>query len=84
MSAAFISMYDFDAWGISHEFMIIFMKNGRSSGSKTAGKLERLICKTLHNIQNHFHSAVIAFSALERKHDKIVGKIKQDREETNI
>ena len=29
----------------------------------------------LHNIQNSFHSAVNSFTALERKHDEIVGTI---------
>ena len=84
MSAAFIGMYEFDAWDISHEFMIAYMKDGRSSGIKDAMKIEKEFCETLYNIQNSFHSAVNAFTALERKHDEIVGKIKPGRDEIKL
>ena len=33
-------------------------------------KAKREICETLHYIKNSFHSAVNAFTALERKHDE--------------
>ena len=75
MSAAFSGMYNFVAWNISHDFMIAFMKESRSSFNKNAEMIQRKICETLVNIQNSFHSAVNAFSALERKHEKIVGII---------
>ena len=67
-------MYDFDAWDISYEFMIAFMKYGRSGGNKKAQVLEREICETLLNIQNSFHSAVNALTTLEKKHDENSGK----------
>ena len=79
MSAAFD-----DAWCISHEFMMAFMKHRGSSVIKEANMIEREKCETLCNIQNSFHSAVNAFMELERKHDEIVGKIKLGREETKL
>ena len=42
------------------------------------------MCKSLGNIQNRFHSAVNAFTALERKHDEIVGIIKLVGEERRL
>ena len=75
MSAAFDGVYDFTSCDISHEFMIAFMKRSRSSSNIKELVIEREICETLVNIQNSFHSAVNAFSALERKHEKIVGII---------
>ena len=39
MSTVFIGVYVFDAWDISHEFMIAFMKFGGSSGNMNARKI---------------------------------------------
>ena len=69
MSAAFDGVYDF------HSFMVAFMKHGTSTSNKNAQLLERENCEMLQNIQNNFHSAVNTFTALERKHDEILGKI---------
>ena len=41
-----------------------------------SSETEREICNTLYYIQKSFHSAVNAFTALGRKHDEIVDKIK--------
>ena len=84
MSAAFDHVYDFDSWDISHEFMVAFMKYGRSDGNKKAQVLEREICETLLNIQNSFHRAVSTFTVLVRKHDEIVRKLKPGMEETKV
>ena len=46
--------------------------------------IEREICEILCNIQNSFYSAVNAFTAFERKHDEIVGKIKPGMEDTKL
>ena len=46
--------------------------------------MQQEVCKTLHNIQNSFHSSVNSFIALERKHDEIVGKMKPGRDETKL
>ena len=73
---AFISMYDFDAWDISHEFIIASKKDGRSSGIKEAMNNERENYEKLGSTQSSFHSAVNAVTAFERKHDEIVGIIK--------
>ena len=45
---------------------------------------KREICETLVNIHNNFPSAVNAFTALERKQDEIVGKIKPRMEKTKL
>ena len=82
MLAAFDGVYNIDLWDISHEFMVAFMKYGRSNSNKKAQVLEREICETLLNIQNSFHSTVNAFTALERKHDEILGKLKPGMEKT--
>ena len=58
-----------------------FMKDKRSSGIKMASKQEREICYMLHITQNSFHPAVNAFTALDGKHDDIVGKIYPGGEE---
>ena len=42
---------------------------------------QRKFCEMLGNIENSFHFAVNAFTALERKHDEIVGTIKPGGEE---
>ena len=84
MSAAFDGVYDFHSWDISHEFMVAFMKHGKSTSNKNAQLLEREICETLWNIQNNFHSAVNAFIALERKHDEILGKINSGMDESKV
>ena len=84
MSTAFNGLYDFDAWDTSIEFMIAFIKARRTSGNKIATTLERENFELFCNIQNSFHSAVNAFTVLERKHDEIVGKIKPGREETKV
>ena len=84
MSAAFDGVYDFHSWDISHEFMVAFMKHGKSTSNKNAQLLEREICETLCNIQNNFHSAVNAFIALERKHDEILGKINSGMDESKV
>ena len=57
------------------------MKESRSSANKIASTLEREICEILGNIQNSFYSAVNIFTALERKHNEIVGTIKPGQEE---
>ena len=67
-------MYDFDAWDISHEFMIV--KDKRSINNIKTMEIESKICETLGNIWSSFHSAVNAFTALERKYYEIVGRIK--------
>ena len=82
LSASFVGLYDFDAWNISHEFMMAFMKVSESSFIKKKIR-EREICEFLSISHNSFHSAVNVFTALEKKHDKIVGKIKLVREERN-
>ena len=61
-----------------------FMKYRSSSGVEKSNKIERDICENLCNIQNTFHSAVSAFIALERMHNKIVGKIKPGRDKTKL
>ena len=78
MSAAFDGVYNFDAWDISHVFMMAFMKCKRSSGVKELNKIEIENYETFCNNQNSFHSAVNAFTALERKHDEIAGEINQE------
>ena len=46
--------------------------------------LEREISETLCNIQISFHSAVNVFTALERKHDKIVDKFNSGMGESKV
>ena len=75
-SPAFIGIYHCDAWNISDEFMITFMKDKISSGNKNAMILVRKIYETLGNIQKSFHPALNAFTALKRKCVEILGKIK--------
>ena len=60
------------------------MKYGISADNKTAKALEREISESLCCIQNSFHSAVSAFTALERKGDDIVGKITEERKKQNF
>ena len=64
--------------------MNAFMKYGMSSENKKAQMMEREICETLHNIQNSFYSEVNAFTALEKNHHEIVGKIKPGIVETKL
>ena len=75
MFKTFIGTYHFDAWDISHALMIAFMRESRSSDNMNAIILKKEICETLHNIQSSFHSAINSFTALEKKHDEIVGTI---------
>ena len=77
-------MYNFDGCNFSHEYMMTFMNAKRSSGNKTASTLEREICETFHKIQNSFYSVVNAFTALERKHDEIVGRITRRQKEAKM
>ena len=75
ISAAFIGMFDFDAWEVSHEFMVAVIKDQRSKINLKANKIEKEIYEILGNIQSSFYSSVIAFTALERKHDEIADTI---------
>ena len=77
-------MYDFDVWDISHESMMTFIKQSRSSGNKKAEVIEKEILETICNFQSSFHSAINAFTALERKHDKVLGTIKPSGEERRL
>ena len=53
-----------------------FDNDKRSFGNLATNQIEKQICETLGHIQVHFHSAVIAFTELE-KHDQIVRKIEK-------
>ena len=75
MSAAFIGMFHFDAWDISYEFMVAFIKDQRSRINLKANKIEKEVYEILGNIQSSFYSSVIAFTTLERKHDEIADTI---------
>ena len=72
------------AWDISHEFKLAFARFRSSISNTKAKMIERVICEILCNIQNSFHSALNAFTALETKHDEIVGKIKPGMEDTKL
>ena len=52
-------MFDFDAWDISHEITIAFIRESRSSGNKNADMIEREMGETLENIHDSFYSAVM-------------------------
>ena len=84
MSAAFDGVYNVCSWGISHELVDAFMKYGMSMKNAKGKQLEREISETLCNIQNSFHSPDNIFTALERKHDEIVGKINSGMKETKV
>ena len=84
LSAAFDGVYDFHSWDISCEFLVTFMKHGSSASNKNAQLLERKICEMLHNIQNKFYLAVIAFTGLARKCDEIPGKINSGMDESKV
>ena len=58
--------------------MTEFGKDAKSFGHSTSTNLEEEICDTHNHIKNSFHSAVNAFTVLERKHDEIEGIIKPD------
>ena len=60
------------------QFLLAFMTYGGST------EIKRKSCETFCYIQSSFYSAVNAFTALERKHDEIVGKIKRGMEDTKL